>query len=182
MSSTNAIFPGKFFISTVLDALDTKAQMSGGFLRVYLMRAAMAGILIGTMYTTNYAVIAGFAQVGDGSLARIGAMVGAGIFGTALVFIYYTKSELLTSNMMIVSIGVYHHRMGWLAALRLLVLCFIGNALGGLLIALLIRFSTLTDGAVGEQVDLAVEHKLAYITDGVAGWGTCWCGPSCATS
>ena len=42
---------------------------------------------------------------------------------------------------------------------------------GGLLVALLLRFSTLTEGATGEQMGLAVEHKLAYISDGATGWG-----------
>ncbi|WP_010532608.1 formate/nitrite transporter family protein [Brachybacterium squillarum] len=171
MADPSTLFPGKVFISTALEALDTKTQMSGALIRVYLMRAAMAGIIIGTMYLTNYAIIAGFAEVGNGDLARVGAMVGAAVFGAALVLIYYSKSELLTSNMMIVSIGAYYHRTGLGNSLRVLGLCYLGNALGGLLIAVLVRFSTLIDGAVGEQVDLAVEHKLAYIGEGVTGWG-----------
>ena len=102
------MFPGKHFISTILDALDTKTAMSGFMRRRYLQRAAMAGILIGLMYVVNYTVISTFAALpaGTGNLAGVGRMVGALAFGWALVFIYYSKSELLTSNMMIVSIGV----------------------------------------------------------------------------
>ena len=59
MSDQSHLFPGKTFISTVLDALDTKTEMSGGLARVYLMRAAMAGVLIGVMYLTYFAVIDG---------------------------------------------------------------------------------------------------------------------------
>ena len=36
------LFPGTVFISTVLDAADTKASMTQSITRVYLMRAAMA--------------------------------------------------------------------------------------------------------------------------------------------
>jgi formate/nitrite transporter FocA (FNT family) len=167
------LFPGKAFISTVLEALDTKHTMSGELARRYLQRAAMAGIVIGILYVANFALRAAFGEiaVGDTTLQPIGRVVGALTFGWALVFIYYSKSELLTSNMMIVSIGAYHRRTSWTKALRLLGLCFAGNALGGLLVAVLLRFSTLTSGSVLAEMDAAVAHKLAYISDGAAGWG-----------
>lgn len=169
MSLRESLFPGKQFISTVLDALDTKTHMSGRMTRRYLMRAAMAGIIIGVMYGTNYAVIAAFAGVGDGSATAIGRMIGALFFGWALVFIYYSKSELLTSNMMIVSIGAYYRRTGWNRALRLLGLCLLGNFLGGLLVAVLARTSTLFAGATWVQVQASVAHKVEFVTSGPGG-------------
>ncbi|MGC4174862.1 formate/nitrite transporter family protein [Demequina sp.] len=171
MTDNAQLFPGKHFISTVLDALETKTTMSGGLTRVYLMRAAMAGIIIGVMYLAYFNVVAAFAGIGDGSLVAVGKFVGALLFGFALVFIYYSKSELLTSNMMIVAIGGYYRRITCFRAGRILVLCFLGNAIGGLLLAVLVKFSTLADGGAGEQMDAALEHKLAYIHEGLAGWG-----------
>jgi formate/nitrite transporter FocA (FNT family) len=167
------LFPGKKFISTVLEALDTKTAMTGDLRRRYLQRAAMAGVIIGIMYEANFAVVASFAElvVGPGDLYLIGKMAGALVFGWALVFIYYSKSELLTSNMMIVSIGAYYHRTTWRRATRILGLCYLGNFLGGLFVAILMRFSTLTTGPVGEQMTHAVDVKLAYISAGPAGWG-----------
>lgn len=167
------LFPGKRFISTVLDALDTKTELSGALARRYLQRAAMAGIIIGVLYATNYAVIAAFDAVdlGESTLRPLGRIAGALAFGWALVFIYYSKSELLTSNMMIVSIGAYYRRTSWGKALRVLGLCFVGNMLGGLLVALLVRFSTITAGVPMVEMVAAVEHKTAYITEGAAGWG-----------
>lgn len=166
------LFPGKVFISTALEALETKATMSGGLAARYLQRAAMAGILIGIFYATNFGVVAAFdaVHVGDGTLVTLGRLAGALTFGWALVFIYYTKSELLTSNMMIVAVGAYHRRASWGTALRILGLCFGGNILGGAFVALLLRFSTLTDGAVGDQMNEAAEHKLAYL-ETASGWG-----------
>jgi formate/nitrite transporter FocA (FNT family) len=166
------LFPGKTFISTVLEALETKHAMSGELARRYLQRAGMAGIIIGVLFATNFAIRAAFAEVAVGgtTLQPIGRMVGAATFGWALVFIYYSKSELLTSNMMIVSIGAYHRRTGWAKALRLLGLCFLGNALGGLLVAVMLRFSTLGEGAVLAEMQDAVAHKLAYVADGATGW------------
>ena len=175
MSTTDprALFPGKHFISTVLEALETKTAMSGTLARRYLMRAGMAGIVIGVLYAANYAVIAAFEQVsaGGSTLAPLGRMAGALTFGWALVFIYYSRSELLTSNMMIVSIGAYHRRTTWGRAARLLGLCYLGNLTGGLLVALFLRFSTLAEGAVLDQMVASVEHKLAYVADGPVGWG-----------
>jgi formate/nitrite transporter FocA (FNT family) len=166
------LFPGKQFISTVLDALETKTAMSGALARRYLQRAAMAGLIIGLLYGTNYAVITAFdaVKIGDGSLFTLGRIAGALFFGWALVFIYYSKSELLTSNMMIVSIGAYHHRTSWTKSLRILGLCYFGNFLGGLLMAVLVKFSTISDGPVMEQMQASVDHKLAYITEGFSGW------------
>ncbi|MBI9114680.1 formate/nitrite transporter family protein [Sanguibacter suaedae] len=172
-SDPQQLFPGKLFISTILEALETKTALSGRLVQRYLQRAAMAGIVIGVLYASNFAVVAAFdaVDIGPGSLRSLGRIAGALLFGWALVFIYYTKSELLTSNMMIVSIGAYHRRTSWSKALRLLGLCLAGNFLGGALVALLLRFSTLTDGAAGTEMTAAVDHKLSYITDGAAGMG-----------
>lgn len=170
MTDQSQLFPGKYFISTVLDALDTKTAMAGGLARVYLMRAAMAGGIIGLMYLVYFAVLSAFAGVGDGELLGIGRMVGALVFGFALVFIYYSKSELLTSNMMIVSIGAYYRRTTAWKSLRILLLCYAGNIIGGLAIAVMVAVSTLGDGAVGDQMNAAVDHKLSYLSGGVAGW------------
>lgn len=160
-----SLFPGKHFISAILDALDTKTEMSGLIARRYLMRAGMAGMLIGVFYVANYTVMGAFAQVGgDGELTTIGRLAGALTFGWALVFIYYTRSELLTSNMMIVSIGHYYRRVSLGRSLRLLAMCLGGNFLGGLLVAVLLRFSSILDGVTGDLARLSVEHKLDYVT------------------
>ncbi|QGQ19700.1 formate/nitrite transporter family protein [Cellulomonas sp. JZ18] len=167
------LFPGRYFISTVLEALEAKTTMSGRLTRRYLQRAAMAGVIIGLLYATYYAVVAAFASVeaAGTSLQPLGRMAGAVAFGWALVFIYYSRSELLTSNMMIVSIGAYHRRTTWRRAVRLLGLCYLGNLVGGLFVALLVRFSTLVDGAALDQMLASVDHKLAYVSAGPVGWG-----------
>ena len=170
MTDQNALFPGKHFISTVIDALDTKSTMSGGLARVYLMRAGMAGVIIGVMYLTYYAVLSAFSEAGGDAWSGIGRMVGGLVFGVALVFIHYSRSELLTSNMMIVSIGGYYRRTTPWRALRILVLCYAGNIIGGLAVALLVFGSTLGDGSVGAQMEAGVDHKLEYVAGGVAGW------------
>lgn len=165
------MFPGKQFISTVLDLLDTKTAMTGNIVQRYLMRAAMAGIIIGIFYLTYYTLVAGFEAipVGDTDLHVVGKLVGAFVFGWALVFIYYSKSELLTSNMMITTIGVYYRKTTVRKALVLLGLCLFGNFIGGLLVALLVSFSTLLNGDTTVAMTEAVDAKLGYVTAGATG-------------
>lgn len=163
--SPNALFPGKQFISTVLEALDAKTRMTGTIAHRYLMRAAMAGMIVAVFYIVNYAIVGVFdgIRVGDASLAGLGRILGALCFGPALVFIYYTKSELLTSNMMVVVIGAYYRRISWLRGLRVLGMCLLGNFLGGLVFAVMYHFSTLVESATGDQAVHSVEAKLAYL-------------------
>ena len=168
---TDRLFPGRHFINATLEAVETKAAMSSQITIPYLQRAGMAGILIGTFYGAYYSTVATFAQIpaGETTLVGVGRVLGSLVFGWALVFIYFTKSELLTSNMMVATIGVYHRRITWGRGLTLLGLCYLGNALGGLLLALLIKGSTLAQGAVLEQMTHSVDVKLAYISAGPNG-------------
>ena len=166
------LFPGKVFIGSVLEALDTKITMTGQVTRVYLQRAAMAGMIIAVFYSVYFAILAAFSalQFGDVSLAPVGKVAGALTFGWALVFIYFTKSELLTSNMMVVTIGLYHRRVRPGRAMGLLSLCMVGNVLGGAFMGLLMKFSSFTGGATGVQMMHAVEVKLGYVSAGPTGW------------
>lgn len=59
-SASDALFPGKHFISTVLEALDTKTRMTGALAQRYLMRAAMAGMIVAVFYVVNYAIVGVF--------------------------------------------------------------------------------------------------------------------------
>jgi formate/nitrite transporter FocA (FNT family) len=171
-TETERLFPGKFFISTALEALEAKTAMSGELALRYLQRAGMAGILIAVFYGAYFSTVATFSALSlDGTaLTGIGKLVGALVFGWALVFIYYTKSELLTSNMMVASIGVYYRRVRWPRALRMLGLCYLGNFLGGLLVALLVSISSLATGPALVEMQHAVAVKLGYLSAGPMGW------------
>ena len=59
-TAPDALFPGKHFISTVLEALDTKTRMTGALAQRYLMRAAMAGMIVAVFYVVNYAIVGVF--------------------------------------------------------------------------------------------------------------------------
>lgn len=159
---TKPLFPGRAFISTVLDALDNKETMTGKMTGRYIQRATMAGILVGVFFTAFWVMMGACSQGSQGLL--VAGKVLAGItFGWALVLIYYTNSELLTSNMMVVSVGAYHKRIGLLQSLKLLGLCLFGNLLGALIVAVILRFSTVISGTSYEVMLAAANIKLAYL-------------------
>jgi len=172
---THKLFPGKYFISSILEMLEYKAEMTGMMKRRYTMRAGMAGVIVGLLYIGNYTIQAGFESVGvsaeqpEGLLA-IGKLLGCAFFGFALVFIYYSKSELLTSNMMIVSIGFYFGRITKTRIVRVLSLCYTGNLLGGLFVALLVVGSSIISPPAMELMVHSADAKLAFVTDGAVGW------------
>ena len=171
VTATDAkLFPGRTFVSTVLDALDSKKKMTGELTGKYLQRAMMAGLFVGIFFTAYFVIVAAFSgPTVPAGFPVIGRVLAALTFGWALVLIFYTNSELLTSNMMIVSIGAYHHRINWLRSLRILALCFAGNLAGGLIVAILLRFSTINGGAVMDQMIAAVNLKIGYLTAGPMG-------------
>ncbi len=163
MSDTR-LFPGQVFIQTVLEAAETKDTMSRRIKGPYLMRAAMAGLLIGILYVAHYQIVATFTDLGGVDLSGVGKILGAAVFGWALVFIYLTKSELLTSNMMLTSVAVYHRRITPSRQLGILSLCLLGNALGGLVLALMLKGSTIVTGGLLEAMQHSVDVKLGYTT------------------
>lgn len=170
---THKMFPGKFFISSILEMLEYKTEMTGLTRRRYLMRAAMAGVIVAFMYVGNYTIQAGMDSIDLGveeDLLALGKMMGSAFFGFALVFIYYSKSELLTSNMMITSIGHYYHRVRVRASARVLGFCYLGNFLGGLAVAILLAMSSIISREAMGLMEHSVDAKLAYITDGPTGW------------
>ncbi|OXN01005.1 formate/nitrite transporter family protein [Bifidobacterium vansinderenii] len=162
------LFPGNIFVSTVLDALNSKKTMTGNLVSKYMQRAIMAGLFVGIFFTAFFVISATFAAAGPG-MALAGKVLGACTFGWALVLIYYTNSELLTSNMMIVSIGVYHHRIGAMRSLYILGLCLIGNLIGGFIVAILMRGATIISGDVFTIMSTAVATKTGYLAQGLPG-------------
>ena len=172
---TQKLFPGKAFISSILEMLEYKSEMTGATKRRYLMRAAMAGIIVGLFYVGHYTIDAGFESIlqdadNPEGLLAFGKLLAALFFGFALVFIYYSKSELLTSNMMITAIGHYFKRITYSASARVLSLCYLGNFLGGLFVAVLLWGSSIITEPTMAIMEHSVEVKLAYVTDGASGW------------
>lgn len=160
------------FIDYAAHSAEVKENLVNKSVIRFLMRAMMAGVLLAFMYMTFYSVEALFEGIGNETvnMANMGMFYGAWIFAFALIFIYYTKSELLTSNMMAMTVGKMQGTTNWGGFTKVLVWTYIGNALGGLLVAVLIAGSTIISPDMQTLMAHSVETKLSYVQNGTAGY------------
>lgn len=168
-ATTAPATPG--FVTTVSGVLDAKMAVLDADPVRYLVRGGLAGVLITVMLLANYHVAGLFSASGMPGGATVGKVLGAGVFGFALVFIYFLKAELATSTMMVAGVGTVTGQLTTARFWKLLAMCMLGNTLGGLAIAVLVRFSTVLTGSTFDYVDHVVEAKLAYLGAGWFGYG-----------
>lgn len=156
------MYLGKQFISVTSQAAELKGEMMSKIKGKYIMRAAMSGIVLALGYLLYFALTANF-EAADA--AAWGKVLSASMFSFVLVTIYYTKSELLTSNMMITTVGRYNKTIEWSIMFKILIFCYIGNALGGLIMAVLIVCSSIITPEMLHVMEHSIEVKQAYIHD-----------------
>ena len=168
----NKIFLGEDFINTTLSMADLKTKMTLEITKQYLMRAVMSGALVCFMYVCYYAIVSGFMQIPagtNGNMKYLGKFIGSFFFGVALVFIYFSKSELLTSNMMVVCVGRYYSRMSRNSFWRVLTLCYLGNFIGGLFVGVTMWACTILSPEMIALMDDSIAAKQGFITAGFSG-------------
>lgn len=163
------LFLGEKFINYVLEGAEMKHNMSSKLTVRYLFRAAMSGMILIFGYLLYFALAAKFETIGteEVNLYEFGKFLGSAMFPLVLVAIYYTKSELLTSNMMMTSVAYYYGKLKAKNVLKILGLCFLGNFIGGLVFALLITSSTIITPGMEHVMASSIATKQAYIIDGM---------------
>ncbi len=169
MEEKTNVYLGQKFIETTLDNVEVKDQMTSRIVAKYLMRAAMAGGVVVFGYLIYFALSANFGTIegANGSTFEpFGKMIAGFFFSGCLITIYYTKSELLTSNMMITTVGKYFGKITFAKMFKIMGLCFLGNLLGGLVIGLLVGTSTIITPGMEEIMAHSVEVKQSYIASG----------------
>ncbi len=156
------VFLGEKFLQETLNSAQIKNEMSSRFAAGYIMRAAMAG----TFALFGYIMIMAFdANFNDG-LNSFGLVFGAAFFSLCLVAIYYTRSELLTSNMMILSVASYFKEIKPARFLKILAFCYFGNVLGALIISILIANSSIITEGMLQSMEHSLAIKQGYVIDG----------------
>ncbi len=159
---------GKDFINEANDMVDFKRGLSEISILRFLLRAAMAGIIVAFGYVIYVLIDSNFSTMvlSEGTnLKALGHFISSWLFGLCLVFIYYTKSELLTSNMMLLSVGNYNNKISMPNAIKIMFFTFIGNFLGGLFVAILVSLSTIISSDTALlYIKHVVEVKQAYTT------------------
>lgn len=156
------VFLGSTFVRETLDSAQIKNEMSTRFAIGYLMRAAMAG----TFALFGYIMIMAFDANFNDSLNSFGLVFGAAFFSLCLVAIYYTRSELLTSNMMILSVAHYFKEIKSSRMFKILAYCYFGNLVGAIVISFLIANSTIISDGMLQSMEHSLAVKQGYVIDG----------------
>ncbi|MGO3048536.1 formate/nitrite transporter [Staphylococcus casei] len=164
------IFYGKVWVTHVVETIRTKDILQSFYFKRYLLRAIMAGFILGTITIFVLLLKASLHHDIPPSVVNIIASIA---FSFALVLILFTNSELLTSNFMYFTVGLYYRVIKPLRVLNIFILCFIGNALGGLIFFLLLRCSDVMSPEMFNQLESTITHKtltasfIAIITKGI---------------
>lgn len=138
----------------------------------YIIRAMYSGILLAFLYATYFSVDAMFEAIGTETinLGNVGGFLGGWIFAFALIFIYYTKSELLTSNMMVATVGKLSNTLTTSGFWKLLIYCFVGNALGALFVGVILSSSSVITTDMSHIMQHSIDTKLSYVNNGLGGY------------
>jgi len=131
----------------------------------YAARAAMAGVIVCLMYVFTYQIKT---DLGPNFNVALAKYLTALSFSGALVFIYFTNSELLTSNFMYFTVGQYYGRVKWADALKIWSICLLGNLAGITIVAAAVSSSGMLSEAFVDHLLHTVEEK----TTASNGWET----------
>jgi nitrite transporter NirC len=113
----------------------------------YLMRSVLAGMYLSIVVLVFWSI------VNNMSDPTVGKLLGSAFFGVGLSIIIFTNSELFTSNNMYMAVSSAEGRTSWAQAAKLWAVCWLGNLIGAVFLALLLS-------AAGVLNDLPAEHAL----------------------
>ncbi|UEX90519.1 formate/nitrite transporter family protein [Staphylococcus ratti] len=165
MNDTNIkwdkIFYGRAWIANIIDIIQTKDILQSFYFKRYLLRAMMAGFIISIITVFVLMVKTTFSlDWGPGLVNMIGAIT----FSFALVLILFTNSELLTSNFMYFTVGLYYKLIKPYRVLNIFMLCFIGNIIGACVLFGLMRLSDVLTPDMVTMLDQTIETKIHTYT------------------
>ncbi len=125
----------------------------------FLLLSVMGGAMVAFGAILALSVSAGVPWPGIANLL-MGLM-----FGFSLVIILVSGASLITADMVLGIIGVFHKRISWFQFLLFVVVSYIGNAVGSLLVSLLVFFGG-SGYALGPWLQRA--HQIAAMKTGLS--------------
>lgn len=126
---------------------EKKAAMIDHDVSRYLVRSVLAGLYLSLICFLYWSLLTGLAA------SPFGKVVASLFFGVGLCIIVFTGAELFTSNALYMTAGSLSGRATISHAVRLWVLCYLGNLAGAVLFALLLVGAGVTD-------DMPTTHAL----------------------
>lgn len=148
----------------------------------YFVLSMLAGMFIG------FGVLLAFTAGGLLAGAPATKLVMGAAFGVALSLVVMAGGELFTGNNMVMAAGILKKKITLSNAVYLWIICWIGNAAGGILLAVLYHLTGLGEGAVGAFMASGALAKMsaapvALLTRGIlCNMLVClavWCGFRC---
>lgn len=94
-----------------------------------------------------------------GSIGKIAAAV---FFGFCLIMIVFMNGELFTSNAMYFSAGLFRKKVTWKNALKVLLICYLANLVGGVLFSWVFVQGGVWDGIIKEEGPQALYNFIGY--------------------
>lgn len=152
------------------DAIANAAEGKRAFLAKnpfgYFLLSVLAGMYIG------FGVLLAFTVGGLLSGAPATKLAMGACFGVALSLVTMAGAELFTGNNLVMTAGLLKRTVKLSDTLKLWLVCWLGNAAGGVLLALLYHLTGLGEGAVGEFMAAGAYAKMtagpvALLTRGI---------------
>lgn len=150
----------------------------------YFLLSLLAGMYIG------FGVLLAFTVGGLLSGAPAAKLIMGACFGVALSLVVMAGAELFTGNNLVMAAGLLKKKTTLSDAVYLWIVCWLGNACGGVLLAVLYHLTALGNGAVGEFMAAGALAKMTASPVALVSRGllcnmlvciAVWCGFRCKT-
>lgn len=141
-------------VSAVMKSAKSKFEFLKNNPLGYFLASILAGVFVGFGILLIYTI----GGLLDGQpYAKI--VMGAS-FGIALSLVIIGGAELLTGNSFVMSIGAMGKTVKWKEAVKLWIVCFLGNWVGGIILAVVFSGTGLVKGNVGEFIASSAAAKM----------------------
>lgn len=144
-------------VTAVGNAAKAKAELLENKPLAYFFASMLAGMFIG------FGILLAFTAGGylsDAGSPSVKIVMGA-VFGVALSLVVMAGAELFTGNNLVMAVGIFRKTVTVGKAVKLWVVCWIGNLAGSVLLAWLFHLSGLATGAVGTFMANGAAGKMA---------------------
>lgn len=146
--------------SETLDILGDKAADKA---KLSPLRILALGVIGGAFIAFGYLAFIRVTGSMPTDWSGISSLLGACLFPIGLIGIYFVGGELITGNMMTMTIGVLQHKIKVRDLVADWVLVMLGNAIGGIVVAFLFgHIVGLTEGSFLLQTLSVADGKMHY--------------------
>lgn len=147
-------------VQSIIHAVAMKEVMLDKAMPRYILKSMLSGFLLTIVTVFMLAMKTQMA----GALPGVVNLMGATAFSIALVFIVLTQAELLTSNFMYMTVGLYYRTVSFGKTMWLFTICFIGNILGAFVLFMLMYFTKVMTPEMIAALTATVDAKTVETT------------------